>query len=155
MYISSVFVRRLRIRQTGACIPYGASDISLRYGNNMIRQLTAKLIMLYLLILVGLFVLLNGVGSHRLEKKLMTQKKDLLVQEAQMIAGEYGDGYVNSKITTGDFKDEIVCNFLGDFKSFRCIDCPKNNRFAFLLLFVEIFLCVKATAHVISNELWL
>ena len=42
--------------------------------------------MLYLLILVSLFVLLNGVGSQRLEKKLMLQKKDLLMQEAQMIA---------------------------------------------------------------------
>lgn len=74
----------------------------------MIRQLTAKLIMLYLLILFGLFVLLNVFGSRSLEKKLMMQKKDLLVQEAQMIAREYGDGYVNSKITTGDLKRQLT-----------------------------------------------
>jgi len=74
----------------------------------MIRQLTAKLIMLYLLIIFGLFVLLNVFGSRSLEKKLMVQKKDLLVQEAQMIAREYGDGYVNSKITTGDLKRQLT-----------------------------------------------
>ena len=74
----------------------------------MIRQLTAKLIMLYLLILVGLFVLLNVFGSRSLERKLMQQKKNILVQEAQMIAGEYGDGYVNSKITTGDLKRQLT-----------------------------------------------
>jgi len=74
----------------------------------MIRQLTAKLIMLYLLILFGLFVMLNVFGSRSLEKKLMLQKKDLLVQEAQMIAQEYGEGYVNSKITTGDLERQLT-----------------------------------------------
>lgn len=74
----------------------------------MIRQLTAKLILLYLLILVGLFALLNIYGNSSLEKRLMMQKKDLLVQEAQMIAREYGDGYVNSKITTGDLKRQLT-----------------------------------------------
>lgn len=74
----------------------------------MIRQLTAKLIMLYLLIVFGLFVLLNVFGNQSLEKKLMLQKKDLMVQEAQMIAREYGDGYVNSKITTGDLKRQLT-----------------------------------------------
>ena len=74
----------------------------------MIRQLTAKLIMLYLLIIFGLFVLLNVFASRSLENKLMVQKKDLLVQEAQMIAREYGDGYVNSKITTGDLKRQLT-----------------------------------------------
>jgi len=74
----------------------------------MIRQLTAKLILLYLLILVGLFALLNIYGNSSLEKRLMMQKKDLLMQEAQMIAQEYGDGYVNSKITTGDLKRQLT-----------------------------------------------
>jgi len=64
--------------------------------------------MLYLLIIVGLFVLLNVFGSRSLERKLMQQKKDILVQEAQMIAREYGDGYVNSKITTGDLKRQLT-----------------------------------------------
>ena len=64
--------------------------------------------MLYLLILFSLFVLLNVFGSRFLEKKLMAQKKDILVQEAKMIAGEYGEGYVNSKITTGDLKRQLT-----------------------------------------------
>ena len=74
----------------------------------MIRQLTAKLIMVYLLIVMGAFVLLNFLGSRSLEKRLIQQKKEVLTQEAQMIAGEYGEGYVNSKITTGDLKRQLT-----------------------------------------------
>ena len=74
----------------------------------MIRQLTAKLILLYLLIGIAVFAMLNVFGSMRLEKKLLTQKREILIQEAQMIAGEYGEGYVNSKITTGDLKRQLL-----------------------------------------------
>ena len=74
----------------------------------MVRQLTAKLIMIYLLIIVGIFVLLNVFGSKSLEKKLMHQKKEVLIQEAQMIAGEYGEDYVNSEITLGDLKRHLT-----------------------------------------------
>lgn len=73
----------------------------------MIRQLTAKLILLYLLIGIAVFAMLNIFGSMSLEKKLLSQKKSILIQEAQMIAGEYGEGYVNSKITTGDLKRQL------------------------------------------------
>ena len=64
----------------------------------MIRRITTKLIIVYLLILVSVFVLLNISGSKSLEKKLLLQKKEVLMQEARMIAGEYGEGYVNSKL---------------------------------------------------------
>ena len=74
----------------------------------MIRRITTKLIIVYLLILVSVFVLLNISGSKSLEKKLLLQKKEVLMQEARMIAGEYGEGYVNSKITVGDLKRQLT-----------------------------------------------
>lgn len=74
----------------------------------MIRRLTTKLIVVYLLIVVSVFALLNISGSKSLGKKLMLQKKEVLTQEAQMIAGEYGEGYVNSKITVGDLKRQLA-----------------------------------------------
>lgn len=104
----------------------------------MIRQLTAKLIMLYLLILVSLFVLLNGIGSQRLEEKLMIQKKDLLVQEAKTIAREYGEGYVNSKITTGDLKRQLTMTdrfmniriMLTNVEGMVFVDTRSNQKFS-------------------------
>ena len=74
----------------------------------MIAQITAKIITVYLLIVVSLFILLNLFGSKGLEKRLIQQQKVLLTQEAQMIAGEYGEGYVNSKITVGDLKRQLT-----------------------------------------------
>ena len=104
----------------------------------MIRQLTAKLIMLYLLILFGLFVMLNVFGNRSLEKKLMLQKKDLLVQEAQMIAREYGDGYVNSKITTGDLERQLTMTdrfmnvriMLTNTEGMVFVDTRSNQKFS-------------------------
>lgn len=74
----------------------------------MIRQITAKIITVYLLVVVSLFVLLNLFGSKGLEKRLIQQQKVLLTQEAQMIAGEYGADYINAAITLQDLKRQLM-----------------------------------------------
>lgn len=74
----------------------------------MIRQITAKIITVYLLIVVSLFILLNLFGSKGLEKRLIQQQKVLLTQEAQMIAGEYGADYINAAITLQDLKRQLM-----------------------------------------------
>ena len=70
--------------------------------------MTGKLITVYLLIIVSIFVLLNIFGSKGLEKKLIQQQKLLLTQEAQMIAKEYGEDYVNAEITLQDLKRQLI-----------------------------------------------
>lgn len=77
-------------------------------GIGMIKQITGKLITTYLLIIISIFVLLNVFGSKGLEKKLIQQQKLLLTQEAQMIAGEYGEDYVNDEITLQDLKRQLI-----------------------------------------------
>ena len=74
----------------------------------MIRQITAKIITVYLLVVVSLFILLNLFGSKGLEKRLIQQQKVLLTQEAQMIAGEYGADYINAAITLQDLKRQLM-----------------------------------------------
>lgn len=74
----------------------------------MIRQITTKIITVYLLIVVSLFTLLNLFGSKGLEKRLIQQQKVLLTQEAQMIAGEYGADYINDAITLQDLKWQLM-----------------------------------------------
>ncbi len=74
----------------------------------MIRRITAKIITVYLLIIVSIFILLNLIGSSGLERRLIQQKKTLLTQEAQMIAGEYGEDYINAAITLQDLKRQLM-----------------------------------------------
>lgn len=74
----------------------------------MIRQITTKIITVYLLIIVSVFILLNLIGSSGLERRLIQQKKTLLTQEAQMIAGEYGEDYINAAITLQDLKRQLM-----------------------------------------------
>lgn len=74
----------------------------------MIRQITAKLVMIYLMTIISVFVLLNVVGSKGLERRLIQQKKNLLMQEASMIAQDYGESYMISSITLWDLKRQMM-----------------------------------------------
>lgn len=74
----------------------------------MIRKITTKLVMIYLLIIVSTFALLNIFGSKSMEEKLVQQKKEFLMQEVQLIAGEYGLEYINEAITLQSLRRQMM-----------------------------------------------
>lgn len=65
----------------------------------MKRRLFIKLILIYLLLAVTMFTLLNTYGLNRIENKVINEKKSLLYNEATSISSNFVTSYYKNEIT--------------------------------------------------------
>lgn len=73
----------------------------------MLKRITLKLVLAFLLAAVCMFTLLNVFGMRRLERDLLKDKRDLLTKEAKLIADDYGEKYYRSAMTLSDLKKQL------------------------------------------------
>ena len=65
----------------------------------MIRRLSVKLILIYLLLAVTMLTFLNTYGLNRIENKVINEKKSLLYNEATSISSNFVTSYYKNEIT--------------------------------------------------------
>ncbi len=73
----------------------------------MKRTLWSMLIVCYLVTVVLVFLFLNTYGMNLLEKRLIKDKEDLLVKEANLINSEYMANLYDKKLTQQEFATQL------------------------------------------------
>lgn len=71
------------------------------------KKITIKLILAYFAAAVSMFILLNIYGARQLETSLLQSRKELLYQEAVLIATDYGENYYKTNATLQDLKKQL------------------------------------------------
>ena len=83
----------------------------------MSRTLGRKLVLLYILSAVVMFVLLNFYGVRKLEDSLVEKKKEVLYQEASIVNERYVLRFYRNQITISELIQEL--SVVGDFMGVR------------------------------------
>lgn len=73
----------------------------------MKRTLWSMLIVCYLITVVLVFLFLNTYGMNLLEKRLLEDKEDLLIREANLINSEYMENLYDKKLSQQEFATQL------------------------------------------------
>lgn len=87
----------------------------------MKRSLLLKLIICYILVSSSLFTIMNTYGISRIQHSLLEEKKNVLYEEASLIASEYMNTYFMKNLTLLDLRTQL-----------RTIDTFLNTRIWFV-----------------------
>lgn len=73
----------------------------------MKRSLLLKFIGCYILVAISLFTILNTYGISRIQHSLMEDKKNVLYEEASLIASEYMENYFMEKLSLSGLNTQL------------------------------------------------
>jgi signal transduction histidine kinase len=79
------------------------------------HKITLRLIFVYIATVTAMFFIVNALGQSRIRRSLLANRKNAVLQEAQMVAVEYGENYYRSGITINELKKQLtsIDHFLG------------------------------------------
>lgn len=78
-------------------------------------KITLRYILTYIITVTAMFFIVSAIGQNRMRRSLLESRKQAMVQEAEMVAVEYGENYYRSGITINELRKQLVSidHFLG------------------------------------------